>query len=522
MPVPEVAERPARVPSGPRRRRAAWVFPGGVLLVALVACAPVLTTRYGYVDDYSLLFDDERGRGVASLGVGQGRPVAALLQWLFLGLIDGVSGLVVMRLVSLLAFAAMGVLLGRAMLSRGYSAAAAWTVAVGLFALPSTAIMVAWSILFFGAVAALLGAAAAVLAVDPDEQPRARPYLTSLVRRRTLLAALLLCIAMLSYQPSAMVFWPCAFLMLAAPSRRPDWRTLTLPVWTATAVGGAALVVGFLGVKVGAVLSDDSTPRADLVTDPVNKVGYLLSEVVPYALFPWLLEARLALGVTVTVLLGAGLLATLRGRPADRLVMTALAGAAVVLGWLANLPIAENAPYSRTAVGVMVATVVIVGVVVDGLVRSAGERGRRLVGPAVMAGVAVLAVAWTGDILRTYVTGPASTELERVEEAVRALPAGEPVTVLTAVPVETTLAPRTVSNEFGRSTGVVYWALQGVTELVYRDENGEWPEPGRFAFPSDEDYLQDRLRELPESGWVLDYQRVLVPTEGPAVYEVGP
>jgi hypothetical protein len=151
--VPEVAERPAHAPSGPRRR-AAWIFPGGVLLVALAACAPVLTTRYGYVDDYSLLFDDERGRGVASLGVGQGRPVAALLQWLFLGLIDGVSGLVVMRLVSVLAFAAMGVLLGRAMLSRGYSAAAAWTVAVGLFALPSTAIMVAWSILFFGALAA--------------------------------------------------------------------------------------------------------------------------------------------------------------------------------------------------------------------------------------------------------------------------------------------------------------------------------------------------------------------------------
>ena len=69
-------------------------------------------------------------------------------------------------------------------------------------------------------------------------EPRAMPYLTSLVRRRTLLAALLLCIAMLSYQPSAMVFWPCAFLMLAAPSRRPDWRALTLPVWTATAVGG--------------------------------------------------------------------------------------------------------------------------------------------------------------------------------------------------------------------------------------------------------------------------------------------
>ncbi len=521
MSVSEVAERPSRAPGAPHRPTSAWILAVGVLLAALVACAPVLTTRYGYVDDYSLLFDDERGRGVASLGVGQGRPVAAMLQWLFLGAIDGVSGLVVMRLVSVLAFAAMGIVLGRAMLARGYTPAAAWTVAVGLFAVPSTAIMVAWSILFFGAVAALLGAAAAVLAVDPDVRPRARPYLTSLLRRRTLLALVLLCLAMLSYQPSAMVFWPCVFLMLAAPARRPGWRALRLPVWTATAVGGAALVVGFVGVKVGAFLGDESTPRADLVTDPVNKIGYLLSEVVPYALFPWLLDGRLALGVVVTVVLGAGLLVTLPGAVVDRLVLTALAGAAVVLGWLANLPIAENAPYSRTAVGVMVATVVIVGVVVDGLVRRAGRRLQRLLVPVVMAGVTVLAVAWTGDILRTYVTRPASTELERIEAAVRTLPDGEPVTVLTAVPTETTLAPRTVSDEFGRSTGVVYWALQGVTELVYRDEFGEWPQPGRFTYPSDDDYLEDRLREQPSSGWVLDYQRILVPAEGPAVYDAG-
>ena len=81
----------------------------------------------------------------------------------------------------------------------------------------------------------------------------------------------------------------------------------------------------------------------------------------------------------------------------------------MVLGWLANLPIAENAPYSRTAVGVMVATVVVVGVVVDGLVRRAGGRLRRLVGPAVMVAATVLAVAWTGILLRTYVTRPAST-----------------------------------------------------------------------------------------------------------------
>jgi len=504
----------------PRRPAPARRLTGGVLLVALVSCAPVLTTRYGYVDDYTLLFDDARGRDVTSLGLAQGRPVAALLQWPLLLVIDGVSGLVALRLISVLSFAAMGVLLGRTMLSRGYSTAAAWTVAVGLFAIPSTGIMVAWSILYFGALAALAAAAAAVLAVDPRERPGSRPFLAAVVRRRTFVAMVLLSLAMLSYQPSAMVFWPCAFLMLAAPGRRPGWRGLVLPVWTTVVVGLAALVAGYVAVKAGALLSDLSISRTDLVTDPVNKVGFLLSEVVPLAMFPWLLDVRLVAAVVVAAALAAGLLLTLPGTKVDRLVMTALAGAAVVLGWLANLPIAENAPYARTSIGVMVAVVVVVGVVVEGVLRRAGSRvGARLIPPTTMVVVALLALAWMPYVLTTYVTSPASTELRRVEDVVRRLPSARPVTVLTAEP-GTTLAPRTVADEFGRSTGAVYWALQAITELAYRDAHGDWPEPGRLSYPTDADYTGGRLREVPDEGWVLDYQQVLAPEQGPALYDV--
>jgi hypothetical protein len=522
--MPLAAHGVRGVLTGGRRERQTLRLTVGVPLVALLACAPVLTTRYAYVDDYSILWAEEHGQDVASLGFGQGRPVAVLLHWLLLSLVDGISGLVLLRLVSVLTFAALAVLLGRAMLARGYSAYAAWVVAVGLFWLPSTAIMVSWSILFFGPVAALLAAGAGVLAVPAVENDRRRSTVSVLTRPRTLLALALLSAAMLCYQPAAMVFWPTVFLMLAAPARRPGWRPLVLPVTTATAMGVAALAVGFAAVKLGAVLSSQASTRAGLVTQYRDKAEFLLGNVIPYALYPWNLGPRLLPGLLVGAALVIGLLLTLPGARTDRVVVTALGCASVALGWLASLPIEESTNYARTGVGVMVAQVVLVGVVVDGVLRRTAASSHRtpLLAPAVVVAATVFAVVWMNGVLTTYVTGPAAVELTRAEDVLRGLSGEREVWVLTALP-GATVAPGTASEEFGRSTGSVYWALQGITELAYREVHGRWPAAGMFRYPTDEEYTAGHLRELPaDGGLVLDYQLLVDPTGESPIYPAGP
>lgn len=497
-----------------------WLVPLLVVVGCLVS-APVLYRRYGFVDDYTLLWQHEHGANIAELGISQGRPVASLVQWVAFTFIHGVSGLVALRAFAVLCMIATGVVVARAMIARGYSVIAAWTFAVGLFWLPSTAIMIGWAILAFGPLALLLAAGAAVLLAQASEGVRGL-HVGDVTSARLWLSLLCLSTSVLAYQPAAMAFWPLVLLLLASPRNDRGWRRLPRPVVLASIVGVSSCVVGYLGVKVGELIVSADTPRGALVTDPQEKVKNLVESIFPYALYPWHLSVRQNMGFYTGLLLTVMMLVAFRGRLLDRLAMLTLAGAAITLGWLANLVIAENSNTNRTDVGVMTAQVVFVAIAVDGLARVARRRGLLIpVSVSVGVGVAAFAIVWMTQIQRHYFTDPASQELHAVATAVRQIPPGAgPIAAITG-DEKASIARRRIDGEFGTTTVSVYWALQSITEFAYRDVYGKWPAPGLFEYPTDEAYKAGQLQTLPAAGrWVLDYRRLPARGNQPLLYVV--
>jgi hypothetical protein len=488
----------------------------GIVAFALIACWPVIAKRYGFVDDYTLLWEHEHGGNIAKLGIAQGRPVAALMHYVAFGLLHGITGFQFLRLVSVLATAATAVVIARAMLGRGYSLVSAWMLGVGLFWLPSTAIMVSWSILFFSPVAALAAAGAAVLFVRADEL-RTDDSLRSWLQARSIASFLLLSAGVLTYQPAAMVFWPVVFLLLVAPGRDTAWRALVRPVAAAVFLALAAFVMGYIGLKVGAKVVSQTSGRAALATDAIAKLRQLRGVVIPWGIYPWTLAYRRDLGRIASVIFAFGLYLSARGRPLDRFALLFLAGAAMVLGWLANLVIAENATTARTLAGVMLAQVVFVVIIVDAFARRFATQ--KVLISAIALAATVFSLGWMTHVLNGYTARPAEQEYTRAVAGVGQVPVDARGVRAIPANVDSTLGKKYIDGEFGNTTGSTFWALQGFTELAYRDAHGVWPPAGMFVYPTSEQYDAGVVREHPAAGTpVLDYQRISNPGSASPFY----
>jgi hypothetical protein len=435
------------------------------------------------------------------------------LHYIAFTVLHGISGFRFLRLISVLATASTAVILARAMLGRGYSIISAWVLGVGMFWLPSTAIMVSWSILFFSPLAAFAAAGAAVLLVRADEA-RLDDSLRSWIQVRTIVSFLLLSASVLTYQPAAMVFWPAVFLLLVAPGRQTAWRALVRPVAAALVVGLAACVIGFIGVKVGAAAVSVRGTRGALVRDPVDKLRQLGGVVIPWGLYPWELTWRRGLGAVAGVILAGGLYVGARGRTLDRFVLLLLAGATMTLGWLSSLVIAENTTSARTVVGVMLAQVVFVAIIVDALAHK--YSAQKVLGYAIAIVATAFSFVWMSYVLDGYTARPAEAEYVRTLDAVRLVPADARAVHVIPASVGSTLGKRYIDGEFGNTTGSTFWALEGLTDLAFRDVHRSWPPTGMFIYPKT-DEASARQHPAP-GGLVLDYQRISNPGSEPPFY----
>src|SRR6185312_2409670 len=106
---------------------------------------PVLCARYGFTDDYSMLYGalTDPARNAWFL-VGTGRPIGALLLWSAFGMVHSIDGLVLLRGVGVAGAALAAGTLTHAAQRLRYHPAVALLMGIGLVALPSTVFAASW------------------------------------------------------------------------------------------------------------------------------------------------------------------------------------------------------------------------------------------------------------------------------------------------------------------------------------------------------------------------------------------
>lgn len=282
-----------------------WVM---LLLLPFVIYDGDISAYYGFRDDYSTLREARTGTDVVvSVNSSHGRPVYGWLLQSSFSWIDGIKGLIWARLAAALILGCLAVLVAWILeVQLAWDRLPAWLIGGSLVTVPASQIYVHWAICWPIVLAAVFSALAFAVAHRAWEQGS--------FRSRALggsAAFLLLLIALLDYQPNALLF---AVLMAAgwiASLNQPLSTRLARLTWQITLVS-AALLTAFVVCQLLFALSlANQSPRFAVESHWLEKLVWSAGQPLENALAlsvledeagrtePWHLLAAIIVGATI-------------------------------------------------------------------------------------------------------------------------------------------------------------------------------------------------------------------------------
>ena len=324
-------------------------LPVGAFLFGFAVYAPLALQRSAWGDDFPLL---NNPRHVIDISVDDGRPVLALVNWLILGSVETIGGLVFPRILGVVGIAFFLAYLTRLLQGLGWSPMSALLVACSSGLLPPFHEYVGWATVFSHPWVMLLGAWTGLTWVDA-------------IRSRRWPGALLsffgFLVALLTYPPAAMFCWAALGIRLvsqSSPARRSVANLCTMGFLVATA-GTASLVVGRIAMIV---LNVEPAARFQIV-DSFSELGQKLlwfsthPPAVAARLFligsPSGLATLLTAGPVLLVIVG-GLFLRYEGSPSRRLVSLVVLALPVALTMSVHLISTDNQIEYRFMGGIIV------------------------------------------------------------------------------------------------------------------------------------------------------------------------
>jgi hypothetical protein len=429
------------------------------LLAAVVVATyvPVLVARYGFSDDFMILYDFQRDVGeIKKIELADGRPGMFALHYLGGLFVHDVGALRWYRLIAVLGIAAVAVVVMRLAQRSGRSTGTAGAMGLAVAVLPSAQITAAWSILWVAPLAGLLGLVAAVQAE----------------RGRLAVALPALSLSLLIYQPGAMFYWVPLAIWLTG---RTDWsldRRRILRHGITLGVGAAASVLAWLlgrGMRVPAP-GDPAGGRGHLSQDPMGELDWFLAQVLPRAVAVNPARLHPMASAIVIVLLLVGVVLAERRRPVRILAL----GGLVLASYAPSFAVQGDWPTARSMAALVPVLVVVAFRAGDGFASLLPEPVARKGHIVALVGACLLAVS-AAYTVQTYFASPGQRELRLVEQAVSAahLRPGDDVDVRGGAWYHH-LAPDISLDEFGNLSIKNPAVPPRLVRLVRHEQSGSW------------------------------------------------
>jgi hypothetical protein len=450
------------------------------MIISAVVCAAysvVLSSNFGIMDDYSFLLDAIVGsKHTFMLLIGGGRPLNAVLLGLGFHSTGSIENLAILRAITLVGICLLGC--GFYFFTRLHrvSFISSLAIACGIILLPSFQVYASWAQHFttpFAGAIALLSAFILTPVCTIRERSRSLTVL---------LSALLLLIAILIYQPIAMLF--CTGILISITSS-PDINAAWRPGRVIDAVTAfvTAMFLGLLIFKIGQYIYPGGSLRDGLVQNIHEKLSWFFSEPIANALSLYAVPANHTLQflVILTVLLGAIFFIKKRGSSTALLIF--IYAVLCVLGSYApNLATAENWASYRS-IGALAASVVVLLVLMTSelidyikikyftnAIISKDNKYHWFV-PAIL--VIILTARAQSNVLNSFVL-PNVTELNNLASALHdgKSQKSEDIAVLIRPSSWTDSAARPMAyDEFGMPSSIRDYYAKAIVEIVLRSMN---------------------------------------------------
>lgn len=453
-----------------------------VCVVIFATYASVVTTRYGYSDDYPTLRmavsgrpDPWFGSSIIEVQSAGGRPLGGLLVQTAFAFAGTVDSLRFVRLAGVVGIVALALVLRWWLARNGIRRPIADLVATFVCVMPAFGVVASWAVLFASPYAALLAAGASVVATfATDERGHASPS-------RVVLGGAMLLTALIVYQPPAMFFW--VFFAIALRAATQSRRRIASIVRAHAYVALVGMSAAFAASKIAADLANSSAPnttRMSITSEPIDKLSWFVTRPLFRSLS--LFEVHDSLVVAgVCVVLASGAILVTFARPSPRPVMSGVAAAAAIpLSFLPALIVEESNSYVfRTGIAL---TSVLALYACFGFLGLTSTMQRRLTRSAsrltphvsrasvpLFAAVVAFTALTTSRHVSELVTNPQSKELGAVRAAVAELPDGVRRVAFVQIPWEES-STTWYSDELGLSSAARPWTGEPLILLLLEEQ----------------------------------------------------
>ncbi|MGE5335753.1 MAG: hypothetical protein ACM3N4_13705, partial [Nitrososphaerota archaeon] len=397
------------------------------------------------------------------LSIVGGRPLQALFNDVAFGQLHSYQELRVLSIVAILGIVLLAWVLLQTLLFAGISRIPATIIPVLICVAPAFQVYAAWTVCaYYPYTAAVAGIA--LVAVEQG-------YRASSLMRKLALSAIglvLLLLALLAYQPDAMMYWVFAAIFIL--TGYADLRA----IWTRFAHYSVIAVAGFIGsyiaIKIGQSIVGSGVPtRSSLATDPFAKLQWFIGRIMLDALNLYNVNPALKVALAVAVLAGIGTVLYMDGSWQEKASKGAIAILLAPLCYLPNLLVAEYSPSYRSEVAI---TALVILYLSFGLVSL-----YKLYIPAatVSAYGVMLALALAGGIsaarnVTVDFAYPQNQELELMRSQLSS-PRLATATSVYLIPAtaQDAFAPDVRYDEYGIVSSSVWWSQKPMVYLLLRE-----------------------------------------------------
>ncbi|HEY7123326.1 MAG TPA: hypothetical protein VH540_05200 [Ktedonobacterales bacterium] len=456
--------------SRPSPKRELLFLPLYIGVFAVIYASTVLVP-YAAADSYDRLSVALQGQLQANdyWVITGGRPILAFLTHMLFSAMGGVNDL---RYAKVLAVVGLGVLAWafyQALRMVGIQQRYALLIPVLICTLPGYELDVALPICaFYPLVSALSGVAFFSLdrAIDRGFSKRGALFALASVG--------LLSIAMMTYQPAAMVYWVFAGIFLLC--RRSSLKSLLVRFVIYGLALVPALAMDILAIKLlpGVLypnLAGGDTRASQLATDPLERIHWFLRTPLVDALNLWYLEPRVRIAALVGVFAFVGLFFFLKGEWAERSGKFVIALVLLPLAYLPSLVFQQEWGWYRTEVAMTSLLVIYVACAVLGCFHSLSLQ-KGTVATALLIMAALVGSIGAANNVTRYIVLPEAQEYGILVNQLRS-PALATATSIYFISPDCSqgVSPLIRYDEFGLPSTCQPWGPPAMVYLILRQIN---------------------------------------------------
>jgi hypothetical protein len=460
------------VPASPKNRTANALILLGLVLCVIVMYYPVVTTTYGFTDDYYDLQDAVTGgHNIWRHHVSEGRPLMGLMHVVLLPLAGTVDHLAWLRAINLASLCILAVVLYLVLYRLAFSPALAATFSLGVAALPCFQICTSWAAMIAVPFACAVAGIAAWLALALGGNLKSITRLLCSV-----LAGQALFVSLAIYQPAGMFYWVVVAMFLLT-SQQPTSVTIR-KFLSCLAISVGSVIAEFIVFKIGtASYGASDEQRAGLTQDVFGKVIWFLKKPLRNALNLDALHPSFDFAIIAAIVVVVGLFLYFAGSRKQRVAMLGVALVLIPLSYLPNLAAADSYGPHRTQVALTPLLALYFFLALQGylgLLQSFSRHSREQLLLCIVGGWAIISACFARHNVVTYMTRPQAIEYQLAKNQLQKI---DPADAATIYFIPAALSDRLTDfyyyDEFGTPSSFKVWAREGMVKCGLREIG--WP-----------------------------------------------